>query len=163
MVAFKSRVCAVFLAALAPAAIGLAASPAIAGVKGSTAVINVDESGLGLRGYDPVAYFDTGKPTHGDAAISATFGGARYLFASEAHRKTFLASPETYVPAFGGFCAVGTSYGHKVDADPETGKVVDGKLYVNFSDKAQVRFDADPKGVIARAGDNWQTVKDQAF
>lgn len=163
MVSLKSRVCAAFLFALAPVAAGLAASPAVAGVPGSTSAINVDEKGLGLRGYDPVAYFDTGKPTRGVETISASFGGATYLFASEAHRRTFLASPASYVPAFGGFCATGASFGHKVDADPETGKVVDGKLYVNFNDKAQARFDQDPAGTIARAGENWPTVKDQAF
>ncbi len=43
----------------------LIATPAFAGVPGSTASINLDASGLALDGYDPVAYFDTGKPTRG--------------------------------------------------------------------------------------------------
>ena len=37
--------------------------PLYAGVLGSTSPINSDASGLALRGYDPVAYFETGKPT----------------------------------------------------------------------------------------------------
>lgn len=163
MPTLKSRLCAALLFTLVPAGLGAVATPVLAGVPGSTGAVNVDAQGLGLRGYDPVAYFDSGKPTRGSEAISASFGGARYLFASEAHRKTFLASPETYVPAFGGFCTVGASFGSKVDADPETGKVVDGKLYVNFSDRAQGVFDKDPDGVIGRAHENWATVKDKAF
>src|SRR5512139_1843943 len=104
---------------------------ALAGVPGSTSSINLDAQGLALGGYDPVAYFDSGKPTHGMESLSASYDGARYLFASEAHRKTFLAEPKKYLPEFGGFCAVGASFGQKVDIDPETGKVVKGKLYVN--------------------------------
>jgi len=139
----------------------LAVTPAIAGVPGSTSSINVDAQGLALGGFDPVAYFDTGKPTHGAATITASYGGAKYLFASDAHRKTFLADPKKYVPEFGGFCAVGTSFGEKVDIDPLTGKVVDGKLYVNSNPKAQAIFDKDTGGTITRAEHNWPMVKDR--
>ncbi len=80
--------------------------PLYAGVPGSTSSINLDASGLALRGYDPVAYFETGKPMRGMAKITASYGGARYLFATKAHRKSFLNNPTKYLPQFGGFCAV---------------------------------------------------------
>ena len=128
----------------------------------STAAVNVDQDGLAMRGYDPVAYFDTGKPTKGLASLDASFDGARYLFASEEHRQQFMADPAKYVPQFGGFCAIGTSFGEKVDADPETGRVVNGRLYVNFNEKAQALFDKDVPGTIQRAEQNWPTVKDKA-
>ena len=134
-----------------------------AGVPGSTSPVNVDPTGLALEGYDPVAYFESGKPTHGKANIQSSYGGARYLFASEAHRKAFIENPTKYLPEFGGFCAVGTSFGEKVDVDPETGKVVNGKLYLNNSPKAQEIFDKDPGGTIARAEKKWPTVKDKAL
>ena len=66
------------------------------------------------------------------------------------------------MPQFGGFCAIGTSFGEKVDADPETGRVVNGRLYVNFNEKAQALFDKDVPGTIQRAEQNWPTVKDKA-
>src|SRR5262245_12726269 len=141
----------------------LSATSAIAGIPGSTSSINLDQHGVALGGYDPVAYFDTGKPTHGVETITASYGGARYLFASEVHRNSFLANPKKYVPEFGGFCAVGTSFGEKVDVDPTTGKVVEGKLYLNNSPKAQVIFDKDTPGTISRAEHNWPTVKDKRF
>jgi YHS domain-containing protein len=134
-----------------------------AGVPGSTLPINVDSTGLALDGYDAVAYFESGKPTPGNAKIQASYNGARYLFASEAHRKAFIKNPTKYLPEFGGFCAVGTSFGEKVDVDPETGKVVDGKLYLNNSPKAQEIFDKDPGGTISRAEKEWPTVKDKAL
>lgn len=139
----------------------IAMAPAFAGVPGSTSSINLDAQGLALAGYDPVAYFDTGKPTRGVDTIIASYGGAQYRFANEEHRKTFLADPKKYLPEFGGFCAVGTSFGEKVDVDPETGKVVKGKLYLNNSPKAQAIFDKDSAGTITRAQHNWPMVKDK--
>lgn len=148
---------------LVPSAAAFVSAPAVAGVTGSTSDLNTDEQGLALRGYDPVAYFEDGKPTPGANAFSASFGGARYLFASEAHRAAFLADPQRYLPEFGGFCAVGTAFGEKVDTDPETGKVVNGKLYLNNSAKALQLFDSDQAGIIAKANTNWPTVKEKAF
>ncbi|MBX9883812.1 MAG: hypothetical protein K2X68_02440 [Novosphingobium sp.] len=152
------RFAAVVLACAAPAAALLPAA-AQAEVVGSTAAVNVDQSGLALRGFDPVAYFETGQPTEGSAAITATVEGVNYRFASEAHKQAFLADPAKYAPQFGGFCAIGTSYGEKVDADPKTGRVVNGKLYVNYSAEVQKLFDKDVSGTIARAEENWPKVK----
>jgi YHS domain-containing protein len=135
----------------------LLAGPLDAGVPGSTAPINVDPQGLALRGYDPVAYLEDGKPTRGVENLSASYGGARYVFASESHRKLFLENPKKYIPEYGGFCAVGTSFGEKVDVDPETGKIVNGRLYLNNGPKAleieltgsHVKFLSHPKEVAA--------------
>jgi YHS domain-containing protein len=138
-------------------------TPLYAGVPGSTSAVNLDAGGLALRGYDPVAYFETGKATHGSAKISASYASAQYWFATQAHRKAFLKHPTKYIPQFGGFCAVGTSYGEKVDVDPETGKVVNGRLYLNNGPRAQEIFDKDPDNTISRAEKNWPTVKDKAL
>lgn len=155
-----------FAAALmtASAVSGFVAAPAAqAGVKGSTSEVNVDERGVALGGYDPVAYFDSGKPTRGLDKVSASYGGARYLFATAAHRKAFLANPRKYVPEFGGFCATGTAFGEKVDVDPETGKVVNGKLYLNNGPRALQVFNQDTPGIIGKAQVNWPVVKDKAL
>ncbi|HTV85961.1 MAG TPA: YHS domain-containing (seleno)protein [Dyella sp.] len=147
-------------------AIPLAVLPAAvvhAGVPGSTSATNTDEHGLALRGYDPVAYFVLGKPTQGKAQISATYAGAHYLFVSEADRKLFVSDPGKYLPQFGGFCAVGTAYGKKVDTDPTTGVVVNGKLYLNYNAKASLLFKKDTPGIIQHAQDNWPEVKNQAL
>jgi hypothetical protein len=138
-------------------------APAIAGVPGSTSAINLDAHGVGLAGYDPVAYFDSGRPTKGDPGISTSYAGARYLFATAAHRKVFLQDPKKYVPEFGGYCVVGAAHGEKVDIDPATGKVVSGKLYLNNSKKALEIFDQDQPGTIVKAQANWPSVKDKAL
>jgi YHS domain-containing protein len=138
-------------------------TPAQAGVPGSKSQINLDAHGVALGGYDPVAYFESGKPTHGVAAISASYGGARYLFATAAHRRVFLKNPQRYLPEFGGFCVVGTAFGEKVDVDPETGKVVNGKLYLNNSQRALDIFNKDQTSTITKAESNWPAVKDKAL
>ena len=143
--------------------VGLVASPAWAAVPGSTSRINLDAHGVALGGYDPVAYFENGKPTRGIATIFASYEGARYLFTTTAHRRVFLENPKKYIPQFGGFCAVGTAFGEKVDVDPQTGKVVNGKLYLNNNQRALEVFNKDRSGIISKAEANWPTVKDKAF
>jgi hypothetical protein len=134
-----------------------------AGIPGSTSALNMDEHGVALHGYDPVAYFLRGKPTPGIETISASYGGARYLFATKADKRRFVKNPQKYIPQFGGFCSVGTAYGQKVDTDPMTGEVVNGKLYLNVNAKASELFKKDTPGIIGRAERNWPAVKDQAL
>jgi len=148
---------------LAAAPVGFVFAAAQAGVPGSTAAVNVDAQGVGLGGFDPVAYFDTGKPTHGMPTLSTRYDGATYFFATAAHRAAFLKDPAKYIPEFGGYCVVGASFGKKVDVDPETGKVVNGKLYLNNSQRALDIFDKDQSGTIDRAQTNWPEVKDAAL
>lgn len=121
---------------------------------------NADAEGLMLRGYDPVAYFTLGAPTPGSAAITAEHAGATYRFASEEHRELFLANPEAYVPAYGGFCAFGTAMGYKVDADPEAWSIVDDRLFVNLDRGVQRRWQGNPSGFIASADHNWPLIRD---
>jgi YHS domain-containing protein len=152
----------VLIVAGMPASV-LVGGTALAGVPGSTSALNLDEKGLALGGYDPVAYFEGGKPVRGREGISASYGGARYLFATAAHRQTFLKEPEKFVPEFGGYCVVGAAFGEKVDVDPTTGQVVNGRLYLNNSRKALDIFNKDMPGIIAKAQDRWPAVKDKAL
>lgn len=128
----------------------------------ATAEINVDPSGLALRGHDPVAYHTMGKPTLGDARFEATYEGARYRFASAEHRDAFVKEPARYAPAYGGFCAMGVSLEKKFDGDPQLWRIVDGKLYVNVAPGAHTRWLEDVKGNIGRAEGNWPKIKDKA-
>ena len=49
------------------------------------------EHGLAVKGYDPVSYFTTGKPTAGLAEFSTTYRGATYRFSSAENRDRFIA------------------------------------------------------------------------
>ena len=101
------------------------------------------------------------KPTPGNPAITATYQGATYLFASTADRDLFVASPEKYIPQYGGFCAYGTALGHKAPIDPEAFTIIDGLLYLNYDKSIWATFNEDPVGYIGKANTNWPTVQYQ--
>ena len=89
---------------------GLRAALALAAclLAGCGTLMNVSTDGadtnLMLRGYDPVAYQAQGRATPGDAAIKAEHEGVTYRFASAGNRALFVANPQKYVAAYGGFC-----------------------------------------------------------
>jgi YHS domain-containing protein len=91
-------------------------------------------SGLALQGYDPVAYLTDKKAVKGNPSYKITQQGVTYHFASAAHRDLFSKNPAKYEPAFGGWCAYALgATGEKVDIDPKTFKVVDGKVYLFYN------------------------------
>jgi YHS domain-containing protein len=149
-------------AAMFVAAVSLAnGSGAYAYDQASHSANNVDAGGVGLHGYDPVAYFVAGKPTAGSEQFQATYDGVRYRFSSAANRDAFSKEPAKYVPAYGGFCAMGASLGKKFDGDPNFWRIVDGKLYLNVGQDADRRWKEDVPGNITKANQNWPEIKDK--
>ena len=120
---------------------------------------NKGEDGVAVKGYDVVAYFDQKEPMKGDPKYSYQYNGAKYNFVSSGHLALFAKGPEAYLPQYGGYCAVGTSMGHKADIDPESWAVIDNKLYLNSSKGAQKLFDKDPQAAIKQADQNWANLK----
>ncbi|HEX4166096.1 MAG TPA: YHS domain-containing (seleno)protein [Bryobacteraceae bacterium] len=121
--------------------------------------VNKGEDSVAAKGYDVVAFFDQKKPMKGDPKYSYEYNRAKYNFISTGHVALFAKNPEAYLPQYGGYCAVGTSMGHKADIDPESWAVIDGKLYQNSSQGAQKLFDKDPQSAIKRADQNWAKLK----
>ncbi|MFG1260955.1 YHS domain-containing (seleno)protein [Xanthobacter flavus] len=126
----------------------------------ATVELNVDQTGLMLQGYDPVAYFTDAKPVKGSEQISAEYQGGRYNFASAAHKDLFVKHPAKYVPAFGGFCAMGTVFDKKLEGDPTLWRVVDGRLYLNVNADVAKKWAQDVPGNIAKANVEWPKIKD---
>lgn len=141
-------------------ALGL--GPVLAFDPASPSPVNVEPSGVGLRGYDPVGYFNQSQPVEGDPTITAVHNGIAYAFASEANRDAFIVDPESYLPEFGGFCALAMSYGKKVDIDPNAWKIVDGKLYVQANPRAAEIWERDIPGNIQKANTNWPEIMNKA-
>lgn len=110
---------------------------------------------VAIRGYDPVAYFREGKPHRGSPEFAAQHDGATWWFASAEDKALFQADPEKYMPAFGGFCAYGTSRGYLVKIEPEAWSIVDGRLYLNYDLGVRDTWQKDPKGYIDQANANW--------
>jgi len=112
-------------------------------------------SRIALSGYDPVAFFTDSKPVPGSPAFTAEHGGAIYLFATEAHRKAFLAVPGKYLPQYGGFCAYGVSVGALFPVDVNTWQIRNGKLYLNLNSEILDAFNKDFEGNVSKAEAAW--------
>lgn len=106
--------------------------------------VGADAPALALDGFDPVAYFTKGRPIKGSPEFEHDWDDARYRFSNARHRAAFVASPEAYAPQFGALCATGLSLGKQVKSNPRIWRIVDGKLYVFASVRAQKMADEDP-------------------
>ena len=128
------------------------------GVQAESAVAVNQVDGIALHGFDPVAYFTQNKAVKGEPVLTASYQGVTYQFASKEDQAAFEADPAKYVPQYGGFCALATSKGIKADIDPHALAINDGKLYVNYSDKALQAYQHDIKGNTNNANHNWPEV-----
>jgi len=117
------------------------------------------EKSLAIQGYDPVAYFTKKKAVKGSGKISTKYLGITYLFASENNKKTFEENPSKYEPQYGGWCAFAMGdYGEKVEVDPETFKIIDGKLYLFYNayfNNTLNSWNKDEKNLQQKADRNW--------
>src|SRR5260370_30317096 len=85
--------------------------------------VNAQE-GIGLKGYDPVAYFINGAPAHGTEQYSFIYKGVTYRVSSAENLERFKADPERYLPRDGGYCAYGQKLDRNADLDPSDYAIV---------------------------------------
>ena len=98
-----------------------------------TSEFNLDKK-VAIQGYDPVAYFKQNKPTKGKKELSASYEGVIYYFSTQANKDAFAKNPVSFEPQYGGWCAFAMGdYNEKVEVNPETFKILDGKLYLFYN------------------------------
>ena len=88
---------------------------------------------VAVEGYDVVSYFN-GEATEGKSEFRYIYKNIVYQFSSASNLEKFKATPDKYEPAYGGWCAyaMGES-GEKVKIDPETFKILNGRLYLFYN------------------------------
>lgn len=127
---------------------------------------NLNPDGVALQGYDPVSYH-LGPPQKGKSEWNATRNGIRYHFASINNRDRFQSNPTLYEPAYGGWCAWAMLEGDKVDIDPESFKIIDGRNYLFYNGfwgdtlkkwNARAAKEAEPV-LVQKADANWARAK----
>ena len=119
------------------------------------------DSRLMLKGYDPVAYFTDGKPVPGKPELKVEHQGVSYRFASEDHRRLFLANAAKYVPQYGGWCSNGMVYAIPLGGEPQNFKILDGKLYLFGGNRSKLYFEMDQERNLKLADQYWENeVKD---
>lgn len=113
------------------------------------------ENGVAVRGTDVVAYFTVGDAVPGKPEFRHDWNGAAWHFASAQNRDAFAADPQRYAPQYGGFCAWAVANNYTAPIDPEAWRIVDGKLYLNYSRAIRLRWDMMRQSNIAKADANW--------
>ena len=117
-------------------------------------------SSIAIRGTDTVAYFTQGKPLKGSDQFTTQWQGATWKFASQQHLDLFLADPNKYAPQYGGYCAYGVANGYLVKIEPDNWSIIDGKLYLNYSNGVQSKWEKDIAGYIRQADSKFQDLLD---
>jgi YHS domain-containing protein len=140
------------------AALSLVGSAAFAG---SPEIFTGRFSDLAVGGFDPVAYFEDGKPVKGSKEFALQQDGATWLFSSADNLDQFKQDPDAYAPQYGGYCAWAAAQGYTAPGSPQHWTVRGGKLYLNYDAKVQATWLKDPDGFIARADANWPALLDK--
>lgn len=118
-------------------------------------LVNVDEQGVILQGYDPVSFREGGAKA-GDAAITSKYHGAIYRFANAQNKARFDANPDSFEPAFGGYCAYGVAVGHLAPIELWTYDSTFQRLNLfQHNQKAVNGWKEDVPGNYAKAQTEW--------
>jgi YHS domain-containing protein len=117
---------------------------------------------LALEGYDAVSYFNSSKPSKGKSTIKTTSDGLTYYFSTEKNKAEFTQNPSKYKPQYGGWCAYAMGEkGEKVEVNPETFKIVEGKLYLfynAFFNNTQIDWNKTENALKTKADKNWKSI-----
>lgn len=114
--------------------------------------------GIAIDGTDAVAYFKLGKPVAGSPKHTHKWMGATWRFSTEDNHAAFAANPVAYAPQYGGYCAYAVSEGYTASTVPDAWKIVNGKLYLNYSRSIQRRWDRNYSERISAGNANWPNV-----
>lgn len=120
------------------------------------------EKGVAIQGYDPVSYFSQNKATEGNPKTQVVFDGVTYYFSSSSNKDLFLQNPKKFEPQYGGWCAYAMGASNsKVEIDPETFKIINGKLYLffhNFVNNTLTKWNKDESNLKSAADKNWALI-----
>jgi YHS domain-containing protein len=120
------------------------------------------QKGIAIQGYDAVAYFTQNKAVKGNKQYAAVAEGVTYYFSSAANRDLFVKDFSKYEPQYGGWCAYAMgATNDKVEIDPETFKIVNGKLYLfyhSWVNNTLTKWNKNEANLKTAADKNWQAI-----
>jgi len=124
--------------------------------------VNVDQNGVILKGYDPVAYFKQNRPikvtrnTRVPTEEPLTISRLRVTKPPSTNLR------RNMPPQYGGYCANGMTKGQLNDCDPNVFFIYKGKLYLCETPKKGKTFYSKPGANIRKADANWRTYEPPA-
>lgn len=124
-------------------------------------LVNVDEQGVILQGFDAVSLRE-GNSAKGDAQFQSVYKGAVYYFTSAANKARFDANPAAYEPEYGGYCAYGVSVGHLAPIELWTyDTTYQNRNIYQHNQKAVNGWKKDVPGNDAKAKLEWTKFQEQ--
>lgn len=114
---------------------------------------------LAVHGMDTVVLSNLNAVAHGDAVHTVVNDGVAYYFASKKSAELFEATPEKYMPQYGGFCAYAVALGKKFDGDPRFADIVDGKLFLFVNAAVFEKYSQDKARILKNAEETWPDIQ----
>ncbi|TAE70823.1 MAG: YHS domain protein [Bacteroidetes bacterium] len=114
---------------------------------------------IAIYGYDPVAYFTEKKAVKGKKEFAVNADNVVYYCSSAKNQDLLIKNYKKYEPQYGGWCAyaMGKS-AEKVEIDPSTFKIIDGKLYLFYNayfTNTLTSWNKDETNLKNKADKNW--------
>jgi YHS domain-containing protein len=125
------------------------------GLSPVNAVSEGEDKHLMLFGHDVVSYFTEKTHRPGNPAIKSVYKGVTFRFSKPEHKALFDASPEKYIPQFGGYCTNGIVYGIPWGGDADVWELIDGKLYIFGGRGSRAAFMLDVPRNMSLANKYW--------
>ncbi len=123
---------------------------------------NLEKNKVAIQGYDPVSYFTQGKAVKGKKEMAVLADGITYYFSTAENKELFKKNYTAYEPQYGGWCAYAMgAKGEKVEIDPETFKIINGKLYLfynSFFNNTLKSWNKDENNLKVKADSNWKNL-----
>jgi YHS domain-containing protein len=120
------------------------------------------KNNIAVSGYDVVAYFTQQEAIKGNKQYSVSHQGVIYYFSTENNKNIFIKSTTSFEPQYGGWCAYAMgAKGSKVDVDPETFKIINGKLYLFYNKyltNTLTLWNKDENNLKSKADANWKAI-----
>ena len=110
-------------------------------------------------GYDPVAYFTEHRAVKGTPDHAYSWLGATWHFANRTTRSSSPVTPPS-TPLSMEDIAQGVAYGESTsNIDPQAWRIIDGKLYLNYSAGGSVEWEKGYTEHHVAAETKWPSIK----
>ena len=117
--------------------------------------------GVSLGGLDLISYRQPGGPVSGTQEFSMKYNGSTYPFATQSNLDTFRADPESYLPAYAGFCAITLALGRVTCPEFSNFKIEDDRLLlfeVTGFTNGRSLWDTNPEDFRNKADANFDKI-----
>ena len=103
-----------------------------------------------------MAYFTQNEAVRGDKEFQYEWNHGVWHFSSAENLAKFKQNPERYAPQYGGWCAYAAAVNNDlVTVSPKAFAVVNDKLYLNYNDSINEKWNAQKESYIEQADKKW--------